>query len=77
MKLKIFPDIPSYECLIEHVCREAPSRAVINTAVQLGNTRVVHCDDIEARDLLVSARSQCPGAVRRITEAMLNAGLTP
>jgi hypothetical protein len=40
MKLKIFPDIPSYECLIEHVCREAPSRAVINTAVQLGNTRL-------------------------------------
>jgi hypothetical protein len=77
MRLKIFLDIQSYECLIEHISREAPGRVAINAAVLLGNTRVVDCDDTEARDLLVGARNHCPGAVRRIIEAMLIAGLTP
>ena len=76
MKLKLFLDNDSYECLLNYV---APglSRAAILEAVLLGNTRVVDCDDVEARDLLGKARSECPGGVRRITEAMLSAGLTP
>jgi hypothetical protein len=45
MRLKIFLDIQSYECLIEHISREAPGRVAINAAVLLGNTRVVDCDD--------------------------------
>ena len=77
MNLKIFLDGDSYECLLKHVDRQALSRAVIDATVQLGNTRVVDCDDVEARDLLDKARSECSGALRRITEAMLSAGLTP
>jgi hypothetical protein len=42
----------------------------------LGNTRVVDCDETQARELLVIARNHCPGAVRKINEAMLMAGLT-
>jgi len=77
LKVTIFLDGDSYECLLKHVGRQALSRTVIDATVQLGNTRVVDCDDVEARDLLGKARSECPGAVRRITEAMLSAGLTP
>ena len=77
MKFKIFLDRDSYECLLEHVARDALSREVIHASVLLGNTRVVDCDDVEARDLLDQAQSQCPGAVRRITEAMLIRGLIP
>jgi len=77
MKLKLFLDKDSYECLLNHLPHQSPSRAAINGAVLLGNTRIVDCDDVEARDLLGKARSECPGAVRRITEAMLSAGLTP
>jgi len=76
MKVTIFLDGDSYVCLLKHVGRQALSRTVIDATVQLGNTRVVDCDDVEARDLLGKARSECPGAVRRITEAMLRAGLT-
>ena len=76
MKVTIFLDGDSYECLLKHVGRQALSRTVIDATVQLGNTRVVDCDDVEARDLLGKARSECPGAVRRITEAMLSAGLS-
>jgi hypothetical protein len=77
MKLKIFLDSDSYECLYRHIARQAQSRVAINSAVLLGHTRVIDCADVEARDLLVTAQSQCPGAVRGITEAMLSAGLTP
>jgi len=76
MKFKIFLDSDSYECLLNHV---APglSRAAILEAVLLGNTRVVCCDDAEARELLACARNHCPAAVRKIKEAMFIAGLTP
>jgi hypothetical protein len=73
--LKIFLDCSSYECLLKLVAREALSRAAINMAVLLGNTRVVDCDDVEARELLVCATSHCPGAVGRLAEAMRAAGL--
>jgi hypothetical protein len=70
MKLKLFLDKDSYECLLKHVSHEAPCRAAISAAVLLGNTRVVDCDDVEARELLACARSHCPGAVDRIAEAI-------
>jgi hypothetical protein len=74
MKFKIFLDSDSYECLLNHV---APglSRAAIIEAVLLGNTRVVDCDDVQARELLVCARSHCPGAFDRIAEAFRAAGI--
>ena len=74
MKLKIFLDTDSYKCLLKHVPDQAPSRAAISEAVLLGHTRVVDCNDVEARDLLVYARSHCPDAVDRIAEAMRAAG---
>ena len=75
MKVTIFLDGDSYECLLKHVGRQALSRTVIDATVQLGNTRVVDCDDVEARDLLVRARSHCPGAVDRLVEAIRAAGI--
>ena len=74
MKFKIFLDRDSYECLLNYV---APglSRAAILEAVLLGNTRVVDCDDVQARELLVCARIHCPGAVDRIAEAFRAAGI--
>ena len=77
LKLKIFLDGHSFEWLLNHVPRQALSRDAINAAVLLGNTRVIDCDDVEARDLLVRARSHCPGAVARIAEAIRAAGLKP
>ena len=77
MKLKIFLDSDSYECLLNHVPDQAPGRAAISEAVLLGHTRVVDCDDVEARDLLSSAQGYCLGAVRGIAQAMRSAGLTP
>jgi hypothetical protein len=77
LKLKIFLDSGSYKCLLNHVSHRALSRAVISEAVLLGHTRVIDCDDVEARDLLVRAQSHCPSAVARIAEAMLSVGLIP
>jgi len=75
MKLKIFLDCDSYECLLKHVPHQAPSRAVISQAVLLGHTRVVECDELEARELLACARSYCSSAIVRIDEAFRVAGL--
>ena len=47
MKLKLFLDSDSYECLLKHVPDQAPSRAAISQAVLLGHTRVVECDELE------------------------------
>ena len=77
MKLKLFLDKDSYECLLNHLPHQSPSRAAINGAVLLGNTRIVDCDDVEARDLLSSAQGYCLDAVRGIVQAMRSAGLTP
>jgi hypothetical protein len=77
MKLKILLYDDSYECLLKHVAHKALRRSAMSEAVLRGHSRVIYCDDVEARDLLVLAQSQCPGAVRRITEAMRMAGLTP
>jgi hypothetical protein len=77
LKLKIFLDGDGYKCLLKHVPDQAPSRAAISEAVLLGHTRVVDCNDVEARDLLVCARSHCPGAVDRLVEAIRAAGLKP
>ena len=77
MNLKIYLDDDSYKCLLKHVSHKALSRAAISDAPLLGHTRVIDCDELEARDLLFNAQSQCPGGVCRITEAMLSAGLTP
>ena len=73
MKLKIFLDSDSYKCLLKHVPDQAPSRAAISEAVLLGHTRVVDCNDVEARDLLVCARSHCPSAVASIADAIRRA----
>jgi hypothetical protein len=77
MKLKIFLDTESYRCLVQCISLEARTRTAIHTAVLLGNTRVIDCDDVEARELLLGTRSECPGAAHRIIEAMNLAGLTP
>jgi hypothetical protein len=77
LKLKIFLDTSSYDCLVKCIYSDALSRAAINAAGTLGNTRVVECDDIEARDLLFCAKSHCPGAVDKIAGAIRAAGLTP
>ena len=74
LKLKIFFDSDCYECLLNHVAAGL-SRAAILEAVLLGNTRVVDCDDAEARELLVCARSHCPGAVGTLAEAIRAAGI--
>jgi hypothetical protein len=76
MKLKIFLDTESYRCLTSCLSIAARTRTAILTAVLLGNTRVIDCDDVEARDLLLGTRSECPGAARRIIEAINLAGLT-
>jgi|KBSSwiStaDraftv2_1062776.scaffolds.fasta_scaffold92056_1 hypothetical protein len=76
ISLKIFLDITSYDCLREHLSSELMLRSCLSAAVMLGNTRVVDCDETQARELLVIARNHCPGAVRKINEAMLMAGLT-
>ncbi len=77
MRLKIFLDTESYRCLTRCIPIQARTRAAILTAILLGNTRVVECDDVEARELLLGTRSGCPGAAHRIIEAMNLAGLTP
>ena len=77
MKLKIFLDRESYRCLTSCISIEARTRDAILTAVLLGNTRVVDCDEEEARELLLRTRSEYPGAAHRIIEAMNLAGLTP
>jgi len=77
ISLKIFLDITSYDCLREHLSSELMLRSCLSAAAMLlGNTRVVDCDETEARELLVIARNHCPGAVRKINEALLMAGLT-
>ena len=76
ISLKIFLDITSYDCLREHLSSELMLRSCLSAAVMLGNTRVVDCDETQARELLVIARNHCPGAVRKINEAILMAGLT-
>ena len=77
MKLRIFLDTESYRRLTSCISVEVRTRDAILTAVLLGNTRVVDCDDEEARELLLRTRSECPGAAHRIIEAMNLAGLTP
>ena len=75
--VKIFLDIRSYDCLREHLSSELVLRSCLRAAVlRLGDTRVVDCDEKQARELLVIARNHCPGAVRKIKEAMLMAGLS-
>ena len=74
MKLKIFLDGESYRCLTGCISIEARTRAAILTAMLLGNTRVVDCDDVQARELFKIAK-QVPGAAHRIIEAMNLAGL--
>jgi hypothetical protein len=75
LEWNIILDIDSYECSLKRVPNQAPSRAALNAAVLLGNTRVVDCDNVEARDLLVYAISPCPSAVGRIAEAIRAAGI--
>ena len=77
LKLKIFLDGDSFKCLLNHVPRRALSRTAINDAVLLGHTRVIDCDDVEARELFACARSHCPSAVARIAEAIRAAELKP
>ena len=76
MSLKIFLDKTSYDCLSEHLSSESMLRSGLCPAILLGNTRVFDCDEMQARELLVIAQNHCPGAVRKIKEAMLMAGLT-
>ncbi len=71
MQLKIFLDVASYDCLRRYL-----SSDVTNAAVLLGSTLVIDCDDTEARELLLIARSLCPNAVGRIAEAIRTNGLT-
>ena len=75
MKLKIFLDNDSYECLVNQVPYQALSRAALDAAVLLGHTRIVDCEDVEARELLAYAVTHCPGAAHRIAEAMRAAGI--
>jgi hypothetical protein len=85
MRLKIFIDNKNFECLRQYVPPGAICVPVLKHAVHIANiadpqgagNAVVTCDDIEARDLLMHARSSCPGAVTRISEALRAAGLTP
>ena len=65
VKLKIFLDGDSFECLLNHVPRRALSRDAINEAVLLGNTRVIDCDDIEARDPFGSRSAPLSGCRRQ------------
>jgi hypothetical protein len=62
--------------VLENTTRDAVNHPAIDGAVLLGNTRVIDCDAVEARDLLACARIHCPSAVPRITEEMLLDGLT-
>ena len=74
--MKIFLDITSYDCLREHLSAESMLRSCLSGAVtHLGHTTVFDCDEMQARELLVIARKHCPGAVRKIIEAMFMAGL--
>ena len=75
LKLKIFLDSDSYQCSLSHAAHPALSRTSIIAAVLLGNTRVVDCDDVEARELLACARRHCPDAVTKIAEAIQAAGI--
>lgn len=68
--LRIFLDVPSYECLIAHTNCEALSRVAMNDARLLGNTRVIECSEAEANDLLITAGIHCPTAITRITDAI-------
>ena len=73
MHLKIFIDSPSYEYFIAHLSHHSICWAAINRAPLLGRTRVVECDEIEAHQLLLSARESCPRAIARISEAVRTA----
>jgi hypothetical protein len=75
-QLRIFLDVDSYEYFIEHLSTFSMSWRSINRASLLGSTRVVECDGIEAHELLLRARESCPGAIARISEAILTAGLS-
>ena len=83
MRLKIFIDNKNFECLKQYIPPGAICVPILEQAVHIANianpqgNAVVTCDDIEARDLLMHARSSCPGAATRISEAFRAAGLTP
>lgn len=85
MILKIFIDKQNFDCLKRSLPAGSIGVAALNQAVHIANiisarassNAVVTCDDVEARDLLTHARSNCPGAVAAIAEAIRAAGLTP
>jgi len=65
--LKIFLDIMSYDCLMDHLSSEPMLGSLLSTAVILiNNTRVFDCDEMQARELLSIARKHCPGAFAKL-----------
>jgi hypothetical protein len=75
MLLKIFLDITNYDCLREHLFSESMLRSCPSAAVMLvSNIRIVDCDEMQVREVLVIARNHCTDAVRKINGAMLMAG---
>jgi hypothetical protein len=61
---------------MEHLSPQSMLRTCLSAAVMhVGHTKVFDCDEMQARELLVIARKHCPGAVRKIIEAMFMAGL--
>ncbi|HVO95757.1 MAG TPA: hypothetical protein VMT22_23075 [Terriglobales bacterium] len=77
MWLKIFFDEESFNCLVKTIPVESMCRTALDDAVRLGTTRVIGCNDVEARELLFQAQSLCPNAISRVAEAIRAAGLTP
>jgi hypothetical protein len=73
--VKIFLDVTSYDCLRKHLSSETLLGSSLEVAPLLGNTRVVDCDDVKARDLLFCAKRHRPGAVARVAEALRAAGM--
>ena len=76
MLLKIFLLEEDFDCLRKFVPYDSTCRSVLDGAVPLGNTRVLDCDDIEARQLIIHALAHCPAAAANISRDIRAAGLT-
>ena len=77
MLLRIFLDKQAFDCLCQIVPHNTTCRIALEEAGLLGNTRIVVCDDVNARELLVHAKGHCPTADVTIAESIRAAGLTP
>ena len=85
MPLTIFLIEKDFKCLNRIVPVGSHSKAVLAQAVHFASVAgrfsarnyIIACDETEARNLLMYARGECPGAATSILEAFRGACLAP